>query len=141
MSLLWTKVASWRIDDEEHDEHAMHPSFEAAGLKHAPCAFVRCPEFDEEHSDAFDRAEERFFNGDHHPENVDLSKPIYGFEPTCKMRTLRHFTDHPEARPQEPAIFRHQGKHYLFDGHHGVSAALRRGDKTMKMAVVDLDKV
>lgn len=139
MALLWTKVARSSLD-ETHDEHSLHPAFEAAGIKHAPCAFVRCDDYDDEHSSAFDRAETHFYNGEHHHEDVDLSQPLYGFEPTCKMRTLRRFTTHPEDRPDDPCIFRHQGKHYVFDGHHGISGALRRGDKTMPMHVVDLDK-
>jgi hypothetical protein len=139
MALLWTKVARSSLD-ETHDEHSLHPAFEAAGIRHAPCAYVRCDDFDEAHSDVFDEAENRFSEGHHQREDVDLSKPLYGFEPTCDMHTLRRYTKHPESRSGDPAIFRHQGKHYIFNGHHGISGALRRGDKTMPMDVVDLDK-
>jgi hypothetical protein len=140
MSNLWaTAIISY---DEEHEDHALHPAFEAAGIKHAPCAFSRCPDMDFEHSDAFDRAETHLYNEKENlpVEHIDLSKPIYGFEATADLHTLRRYTAHPESREGLPIVFRHQGKHFILNGHHGLAGALRRGDSGADVHMIDLDK-
>lgn len=137
MSLLWTKVAAYA---EDHDEHHLNPAFEAAGIKPGPCGFSLCHDADWDHSDAFDEAERRFFNGEHKPERISLAEPVYGFEHTADMHTIRRYTKHPESRKGPITMFRHQGKHYLFNGHHGTAAALRRGDSHLDVEMVDLDK-
>lgn len=150
MSNLWVKVA---VDDEpdfsyskgeEHYKHALHPAFEAAGIRHAPCAASYCPDVDHKHADAFDRAEEQVFDGLKHRdlpvEHMDLSKPLYGYETTADMHTIRRYTHHPQTRKGLPTVFRHEGGHYIMDGHHGLSGALRRGDTHTDVQMVDLDK-
>ena len=59
MSLLWVTAASHKNPpwEEEHRKHVLHPTFEAAGLRDAPCAASYCTDMDEDHSAAFDRAE------------------------------------------------------------------------------------
>jgi hypothetical protein len=140
MSLLWV-VAAYPYS-EDHDEHVMHPTFEAAGLKHAPCSFTRCSDFDQDHSDAFDRAETNLYDLKQKlpVESMDLSKPLYGFEPTCDLHTLRRYTAHPESRKGLPIVFRHQTKTYILNGHHGLAGALRRGDSHADVHMIDLDK-
>lgn len=152
MSNLWVKVARADGDDdfnpsldEKHHQHSLHPAFAAAGIKEAPCGFSRCPDMDFDHSDAFDRAEtkgyEHYEGGTSPPtEHLDLSKPLHGFEPTCDMHTLRRYTHHPETRKGLPTVFRHQGGHYIMNGHHGLSGALRRGDTHMDVHMIDLDQ-
>lgn len=159
MSLLWVKVAKQMTDDEyddyyghprsaretnyaeDHNQHGMSPAFEAAGIKHAPCAFSLCNDVDWDHSDAFDEAEDRFFKGQHEPHRLDLSQPVHGFEATADMHTLRRYTKHPESRGgNEPSVFRFRGKTYIHNGHHGIAAALRRGDSHIDTAMVDLDQ-
>ncbi len=152
MSLLWRVASaladhdSFHPDDEEHHEHALHPSFAAAGLKQAPCTYSRCHDWDEEHSNAFDEAEgqsyEHWADGTRPPvERVSLDKKPHGFEPVCDMHTLRKYTHSPESRKGgHPIWFRHKGEHYVMDGHHGTSAALRRGDSHLDVHMIDLDK-
>lgn len=151
MSLLWTKVAKaydddWKTTNETHDDHPLNPAFKAAGIKEAPCAFSLCDDHDPDHSDTFDRAETKAFHtvdsGRSIPtERVDLSKPVYGFEPHADMHAIRRYTKHPESRPGgHPTWFRHNGEHYIFNGHHGTAAALRRGDSHLTVHMIDLDK-
>lgn len=126
---------------EDHEQHSMNPAFEGAGIKHAPCAFSLCRDADQEHSDAFDEAEERFLNGDFKHGDIDLTKPVYGFEATADMHTLRRYTKHPESRQgHPPSVFIHQGRQYIHNGHHGISGALRRGDTSIPGAIVNLDE-
>jgi hypothetical protein len=153
MSLLWKTAVA--LEDEEHDRHGLHPAFKAAGVKEAPCGFSRCPDMDFEHSDAFDRASIRnwhsqgiddsgdassWHTSDLPVEHLDLSKPLYGFEHTCDLHTLRRYIDHPQARKGLPTVFRHSGEHYVMDGHHGLAGALRRGDSGADVHMIDLDK-
>lgn len=152
MALLWTQAAQHAQDwesyngEEPHDYHALHPAFEAAGIKHAPCGYTRCDDHDGEHSDAFDEAERRSFDthdsGKELPrEKVDLSKPVHGFESTADLHTLRKYTADPTTRPAgDPVWFRSKGKHYIFNGHHGTAAAMRRGDSHLHVRMIDLDK-
>lgn len=157
MSLLWTKVArhpayldEYPADyggtlNETHDDHPLNPAFEAAGIKHAPCAYSLCDDHDPDHSDTFDRAEEVAFrhrrSGTMPPvERVDLSKPVHGFEPTADMHTLRRYMADPTSRGSHPVWFRHDGKHYIFNGHHGTAAAMHRGDSHLDVHMIDLDK-
>jgi hypothetical protein len=141
MSNLWVRVAVSSYD-EPHDQHTLHPSFAAAGIKEAPCAASYCPDVDWDHSDAFDRAEHTMFTGkgDLPVEHLDLTKPLHGFETTCDMHTLRRYTHHPESRKGLPTVFRHQGKAYVMNGHHGLAGALRRGDTGADVHMIDLDK-
>ena len=140
MSLLWKVAVS--LDDEEHHEHALHPAFEAAGIKPAPCGFSRCPDMDFDHSDAFDLAETHLHDkGEHLPvERIDLAKPLYGFEATADMHTMRRYQSHPETRRGLPIVFRNEGKHFIMNGHHGLAGALRRGDSHADVHMIDLDK-
>ena len=73
-------------------------------------------------------------------ERIDLSKPLYGFENNCHPSVLSKYTAHPEARRGRPYVFRHQGKHYIMDGHHGLAGALLRGDSHADVHMIDLDK-
>lgn len=157
MSILW--VVATAMEDEPHEKHALHPAFKAAGIKEAPCGFSRCPDQDFEHSKVFDKAENRLYDSippvedaraDWWPseerktnlpvEHLDLSKPLHGFESTADLHTLRRYTNHPEARTGIPIVFRHQGKHFIMNGHHGLSGALRRGDAHADVHMIDLDK-
>lgn len=145
MSLLWAQAATVedeRYDgDEDHDDHALHPTFEAAGIKHSPCGFSRCPNQDFEHSDAFDEAETRMFNGVRMPvKHLDLTKPVYGFEHTADMHTLRAYTRDPGARKGLPVVFQHQGRQHIMNGHHGIAAAMLRGDSSIPVHHINLDQ-
>lgn len=153
MSLLWLR-AKRSYDDEDsrpgtynevHDDHSLHPIFEAAGIKHAPCAYSLCDDFDHDHSDAFDDAETKAFRhrraGTMPPvERVSLHEPVHGFEATCDRHTLAAYQAFPQSRDGHPIWFRHEGKHYIFNGHHGTAAAMRRGDSHLDVHMIDLDK-
>lgn len=144
MSNLWVKVAV-DDDDDDYEHRHLHPSFETAGIKKAPCGFSLCPDKDPDHVDAFDRAEEQVF--DHREkhqdlpvERIDLAKPLYGYESRADMHTIRRYTRHPETRKGIPTVFRHHDKHYIVNGHHGLAGALRRGDSHADVQMIDLDK-
>lgn len=149
MSTLWVEAVGSRYEDErydgnldeEHHEHALHPTFEAAGIRHSPCGFSRCPEQDFEHSDAFDRAEEISMNhGSHLPvKDLDLSQPVHGFEATADLHTLRRYRDNPSARRGLPVVFQHRGKQHIMNGHHGIAAAMMRGDGSIRVHHISLD--
>jgi hypothetical protein len=150
MSLLWRVAKSYADDDDEdwslkeepHDRHALHPMFEAAGIKSQPCAHYRCDEEDPEHSAAFDEAERRHFDRRYTGmERFDLSQPVHGFEPTAMTRTLvayEHFPDAPNVK-KPPIYFRYKGQTHIMDGHHRTAAALRRGDSHINVKMIDLD--
>lgn len=164
MSTLWIEAASWGDDydgddhfvpyqhhhdddfdanlDEEHHAHALHPSFEAAGIRHSPCGFSRCPEQDFEHSDAFDRAEEiSMRQGSRLPvKSLDLTGPVHGFETTADLHTLRQYRDNPGARRGLPVVFQHRGKQHIMNGHHGIAAAMLRGDQSTPVHHINLDE-
>lgn len=153
MSLLWAKVAKrpayedddWHTSNETHDDHPLNPTFQAAGIKPSPCGYSLCDDHDEHYSDAFDEAERRSFKswetGNHLPvERVSLKEPVHGFEPHCDVHTLLRYQRDPESRGSHPVWFRHEGKHYIFNGHHGTAAALRRGDSHLDVHMIDLDK-
>lgn len=151
MSLLWRTAAalvddSYQPWDEEHHEHALSPVFEAAGIKHSPCAYTRCHGWHEDYSNAFDKAEEKGYEhyekGTSPPiERVSLKEPVHGFEPTSdrsQMLAYQHFPEKMQKTP--PTWFRHEGKHYIMDGHHRTAAAMRRGDSHLDVHMIDLDK-
>ena len=144
MSNLWVVAAHKNpLGYEDHDRHPMHPMFEAAGIKHAPCGSSYCYDMDRDHSDVFDRASTRANDrdGERPPvERIDLSKPLYGYEDNCYLGTLGKYTAHPEARRGLPFVFRYNDKHYILDGHHGLSGALLRGDSHADVHMIDLDK-
>ena len=71
---------------------------------------------------------------------MDLSKPLYGFEARASETTIAEYTRQPERRRGTPSVFRHQGKHYIMNGHHGLAGALRRGDSHADVQMIDLDK-
>lgn len=139
MSLLWVAARQAQAAyAEEHAEHDLHPAFAAAGIKTGPCAFPLCHDADDDHAEAYDEAERRGFAGDYHRERIDLSQPLYGFEHTCDLHTLRRYT---HQAPEEPAfVFRHRGAHYIMNGHHRLAAALRRGDTHADVDMIDLDE-
>lgn len=145
MSLLW-RTAAWGDEsydgDEDHPQHELYPAFEAAGIRHAPCMMSRCPDQDFDHTDVFDRAEMIHFDhrerGEELPvRHIDLTKPVYGFEPTADMHQMRHYQRRGSAKL--PVVFQHQGQQYIMDGHHRVAAAMRRGDASMPVRHIDLD--
>lgn len=136
-------VRHW-VDEEEHDEHWLHPTFAAAGIKDSPCGYSRCTTQDEEHSDAFDDAERHMFHHGYDSvpvHHLDLKKTtLHGFEPTCDMHTLRKYIKDPTARQGLPMVFKHKGEHHIMNGHHGLAAALIRGDSHADVHLIDLDK-
>jgi len=137
MSLLWAKVASRFA--EEHDEHAMHPYFRAAGIKESPCGYRLCSDHDEDHGDAFDEAEARQWNGGGTPHDLDLRQPVHGFESGLSEETANIL---PAQRPakQPPVVFRHKGQVHIMDGHNRLADALLRGQSHYPVVMHDLDK-
>lgn len=45
-----------------------------------------------------------------------------------------------ETNPKHISVVTHKGIHYINDGHHAVMAAKLRGDKTVNVNHIDLDK-
>jgi hypothetical protein len=146
MSLLWRVAKSYgdedlTIADESHDDHVLHPTFEAAGMRHSPCCYSRCEQQDLDHADAFDEAERRHFAGETTPERLDLTKPIHGFESTADLHTLRAYRLFPDVpHVQRPVkAFRFKGQVHLMDGHHRTAARMFNGEPHVDSDMADLD--
>lgn len=147
MTLLWAQIprqARYDEADETHEDHQLNPVFEAAGIKHSPCADQTCERYDDDHGDdfeeAFRRLDEANRTGAHIPiERVDTRvTPLHGFEPTADMHQLRHYMRQQADVP--PTAFRSGGKLHLIDGHHRAAAALRNGNQHVDTAIIDLDR-
>lgn len=154
MSLLWKTAMAFdpeghSITSETHNDHLLAKEFRDAGMKQSPCTAKWCNAYDKSHADAQDRAEGKvLFKRDREAawtdHDLDLKKPVYGMEASANPVTLENYQKNPGSRRSEGSgqawAFRHRGKIHLQNGHHGVAAAMLRGDSHYPIKLVDLDK-
>lgn len=134
MSLLWKTSI-----DEYHTQHSLNHWATKAGFKESPCGYATCPQFDQEHSDAMDRAERlRTTKGKF--QVIDASKAnLHAMEPNIDDDTLAQYRKATPPKKHLPQIFTHKGKTHILDGHHRLIADTLEGRKT-PLIHVNLDK-
>lgn len=65
---------------------------------------------------------------------VPVAKLVHTQE-WLKPGTLEHLVNQPRKKREKPEVIEHEGTLYIHDGHHGASAALLRGQRTIKAKV------
>lgn len=81
-------------------------------------------------------------------EDVPTDKLVSNGQKTVRKDQVAHYIAHGDTKGMDhggkhptdhPIVVKVGGKHVTFDGHHRVTAAILRGEKTVKARVVDLD--
>ena len=83
---------------------------------------------------------ERQYYAAHVPASMNISD-LNATQPLVRIdnqQTLKNKIS--DKSPSHVLVATHKGKHYIMDGHHAVMAARLRGEKTIDVRHLDLDK-
>jgi hypothetical protein len=125
MSLLWRTAMN-----EYHTQHQPSHWNTKAGFGESPCGYYSCPQFNEEHFDAMDRAEgDRTTKGKF--QVIDASKSnLHAMESHIDEDTVAAYRKATPPKKHLPFIFTHKGKTHILDGHHRLIADTLEGRKS-----------
>ena len=78
--------------------------------------------------------------------DLDLASPIVASQGTLSTEIVAAFVDDPHRRPRgiardpDPILVRVDGRVFVVDGHHRLTAAMIRGDETLRCWVGNLGR-